>query len=152
MASRKEKRRETLTHRLILPVDTNHHGTLYAGSLLRMSLEAAYAAAHRTIGQSANIVLRRVLNIECNEPVPVGSVVEIRATLLHARRAYVVIGLLGTPLKPGAAPWMEGLMGFVQINDDGRPAPLPVDLTQTELPGTDWSVLAERMKKLLRVK
>jgi acyl-CoA hydrolase len=152
MASRKEKRRETLTHRLILPVDTNHHGTLYAGSLLRMSLEAAYAAAHRTIGPNANIVLRRVLNIECNEPVPVGSVVEIRATLLHARRAYVVIGLIGSPMRPGGEPWMEGLMGFVQINDDGRPAPLPVDLTESALPTPDWVPVVERMKKLLRIK
>ncbi|MBY0588630.1 acyl-CoA thioesterase [bacterium] len=152
MASRKEKRRETLTHRLILPVDTNHHGTLYAGSLLRMSLEAAYAAAHRTIGPNANIVLRRVLNVECNEPVPVGSVVEIRATLLHARRAYVVIGLLGSPIQPGAGPWMEGLMAFVQISEAGRPAPLPIDLTQTDAPSADWHVIHERMKKLLRVK
>ena len=35
----------TYTHRLILPVDANHHGTLYAGSLLRIALEAAYATA-----------------------------------------------------------------------------------------------------------
>lgn len=152
MATRKEKRRETLTHRLVLPVDTNHHGTLYAGSLLRMSLEAAYAAAHRQIGPSANIVLRRVLNIECNEPVPVGTVVEIRARPLHARRAYLVIGLLGTPIRPDTAPWMEGLLGFVQINGGGRPAPFPTDIAMDEPTDDDWQPVMARMKKLLRIK
>lgn len=152
MATRKEKRRETLTHRLVLPVDTNHHGTLYAGSLLRMGLEAAYAAAHRIIGREANIVLRRVLNVECNEPVPVGTVVEIRAQALHMRRAYVVIGLLGTPLRPSAPPWMEGLMGFVQINGGGRPAPLPSDIEIPENPGEDWQRVVDRMKKIIKIK
>lgn len=152
MASRKEKRRETLTHRLVLPVDTNHHGTLYAGSLLRMGLESAYAAAHRMVGPHANLVLRRVLNIECNEPVPVGTVVEIRATPLHIRRAYVVIGLLGTPLSEDALPWMEGLLGFVQINGGGRPAAFPHEISIAELSCPDWTRLTERLKKLLKVK
>jgi len=152
MASRKDQRRETLTHRLILPVDTNHHGTLYAGSLLRMGLEAAYAAAYRMIGPNANLVLRRVLNIECNEPVPVGTVVEIRATALHARRAYVIIGLMGSPLHPGESPWMEGLMGFVQINGNGRPVALPPEFEMFDSQGTDWQKLIDRMNKLIKIK
>ena len=32
---------ETTTHRLVLPADANHYGTLYAGSLLKYALEAA---------------------------------------------------------------------------------------------------------------
>lgn len=152
MAQRREKRRETLTHRLVLPVDTNHHGTLYAGSLLRMGLEAAYAAAHRLLGPDANLVLRRVLNVECNEPVPVGTVVEIRAAALHVRRAYLVIGLLGSPIRPGAQPWMEGLMGFVQINGGGRPAPLPADVQVSETLGEEWNRVMQRMNKLLKIK
>lgn len=152
MATRKEKRRETCSQRLILPIDTNHHGTLYAGSLLRMGLEAAYAAAHRLAGPKANLVLRRVLNVECNEPVPVGTVVEIRAAALYTRRAYVVIGLLGTPMQPDSGPWMEGLMGFVQINGGGKPAALPLEIDVTELPSPEWENLAERLKKLVKIK
>ena len=41
---------EITSHRLVLPADSNHHGTLYAGSLLRYALEAAYAAASRGAG------------------------------------------------------------------------------------------------------
>src|SRR5438270_6513628 len=78
----------TLTHRLILPADANHHGTLYAGSLMRIALEAAYTTAFRAVGDTANLLLRRVLSLECYRPVPVGSMIEIRGTVLHLTRAY----------------------------------------------------------------
>ncbi len=74
---------ETLTHRLILPRDANHHGTLYAGTLLAIALEAAYATAYRAVGASASLVLKRVLDLRCYEPVPVGQVVEIRGVEVY---------------------------------------------------------------------
>src|ERR1700720_4424219 len=80
----------TLTHRLILPADANHHGTLYAGNLLRLSLEAAYATAWKHIGTEANLVLRRVLNMECLRPVPVGTVIESFGAVLHRTQAYLI--------------------------------------------------------------
>ena len=98
----------TFTHRLILPVDANHHGTLYAGSLLRIALEAAYAAAFRAIGDDANLLLRRVLNLECYRPVPVGSMVEIRGLPLHLTRAYMIIGMIGSPLPVTCAEEVFG--------------------------------------------
>ena len=76
-------------HRLILPADANHHATLYAGSLLRLALEAGYATTYRHVGVNANLVLRRVLNLECLRPVPVGTVIEIQGAVLHrARRIW----------------------------------------------------------------
>ncbi|MGL5095097.1 MAG: acyl-CoA thioesterase, partial [Planctomycetia bacterium] len=78
----------TLSHRLVLPGDANHHGTLYAGALLRIALEAAYATAYRCVGADANLVLRRVLGVECYQPVPVGRVIEIRGAVVYASRAY----------------------------------------------------------------
>ncbi len=141
----------TLTHRLILPSDTNHHGTLYAGSLMRIALEAAYATAFRSIGQDANLLLRRVLSIECYKPVPQGSFVEIRGTVLHVTRAYMVTGLIGAPLPGSSGPWMDGLLGFAQVDDDGRAAEFPSDLS-VDTPTAEWRKLHERMKKLLRIR
>jgi acyl-CoA thioesterase YciA len=141
----------TLTHRLILPVDTNHHGTLYAGSLVRIALESAYATAFRAIGQDANLLLRRVLSIECYKPVPQGSFVEIRGTILHATRAYLVTGLIGVALPGTNGPWMDGLLGFAQVDDDGRASEFPSDL-EVGTPTAEWKKLHERMKKLLRIR
>src|SRR5271167_5203632 len=86
---------ETLTHRLVLPRDANHHGTLYAGVLLSLALEAAYATAFRAAGLNANLVLKRVLDLRCYEPVPVGRVIQIRGREIHRARAQIVVALLG---------------------------------------------------------
>lgn len=143
----------TLSHRLILPTDANHHGTLYAGSLLRITLEAAYATAARHIGLNANIVLRRVLNLECLRPVPVGTVIEIQGAVLHQTQTYLIAAMLGAPLRPDQGPWMEALFGFAQIDERGRAAIFPNGITEPVIPpGEAWERLAIRMKKLLRVK
>src|SRR5262249_5494837 len=126
-------------------------GTLYAGSLMRITLEAAYATAFRFIGKDANLLLRRVLSIECYKPVPQGSFVEIRGTILHATRAYLVTGLIGSPLPGKNGPWMDALLGFAQVDDDGRATEFPGDLA-ADSPGAEWHKLHERMKKLLRIR
>ena len=143
---------ETLTHRLVLPGDANHHGTLYAGALLRIALEAGYATAWRHVGPEANLVLRRVHNLECLRPVPVGAVVEIRGAVLHRARAYVVTGLIGSPLPDGNGPWLEGLLGFAQIDEGGRPVPIPGEAEVAPPAGEEWARLADRLRKLLRVR
>jgi acyl-CoA hydrolase len=141
----------TLTHRLILPVDSNHHGTLYAGSLMRIALEAAYGTANCFIGQDANLLLRRVLSIECYKPVPQGSFVEIRGCVLHVTRAYLVAGLISSPLPKQTGPWMDGLFGFAQVDKNGRAIEFPGDLS-IDAPTAEWRKLHERMKKLLRIR
>ncbi len=140
-------------HRLILPADANHHGTLYAGTLLRLALEAGYATAWKHVGTEANLVLRRVLNLECLRPVPVGTVIEINGAVLHRTRAYLVTGLLGTPLKTGDGPWLEALLGFAQVDDAGKVDALPEGADPVEVPASDsWRRLDERLHKLLHLR
>jgi acyl-CoA thioesterase YciA len=145
---------ETLTHRLILPRDANHHGTLYAGAMLSLVLEAGYATAYRAAGQSANLVLKRVLDLRCYEPVSIGRVVEIRGREVHRARAQVVVALCGTPLPDRSRPWVDSLMQFVQVGESGRPEPLavePEDDAWLDLPAT-WSSLRDRALRLLAIR
>lgn len=144
---------ETLTHRLILPRDANHHGTLYAGSLLALVLEAGYATAYRSVGQSANLVLKRVLDLRCFEPVSIGRVVEIRGREVYRARAHVVVGLRGTPRPDRSKPWMDSLMQFVQVDESGRPEPLAVEPEDEALELLDpWSALRDRARRLLAIR
>jgi acyl-CoA hydrolase len=143
----------TLFHRLILPTDANHKNTLYAGSLLRLALEAAYATAWKHVGPQANLVLRRVLNLECLRPVPVGTVIEIEGAVLHRTQGYLVTGLMGTPLEAGQGPWLEALLGFAQVDDRGRPDALPEGAGVGEVPDSDcWRRLDERLQRLLHLR
>ena len=144
---------ETLTHRLILPRDANHYGTLFAGGLLSLALEAAYATAYRTIGASANLVLKRVLDVRCFEPVKVGQVIEIRGREVHRARAMVVIGIYGSPLADRPKPWMDGLMQFVQVDDAGHP--VSIEAAIPDLPTSlsrPWESLRDRSIRLLAVR
>ncbi len=118
---------------------------------MRIALEAAYATASREVGQTANLLLRRVLSVECYRPVPVGSMIELRGAVLHLTRAYLVAGLLSSPLPGQKSPWMDGLFGFVQVDADGRPAEFPDDL-ELAPPAKEWHVLQQRMQKLLRIR
>lgn len=143
----------THSHKLVLPSDANHHGTLYAGAMLRLVLEAGYATAWKHIGPEANLVLRRVLNMECLRPVPVGVVVEIQGAVIHRTAAYLVCGLVGMPWDDDEAPWMEALFGFAQVRDDGRLTHFPEKLPAMAVPaGEVWERLSRRMNKLLRAR
>jgi acyl-CoA hydrolase len=145
---------ETLTHRLILPRDANHHGTLYAGSMLALALEAGYATAYRAVGRSANLVLKRVLDLRCFEPVSIGRVVEIRGREVHRARAQVVVALLGTPLPDRSKPWMDSLMQFVQVDETGHPEPLAIELDEASLLDLPepWAALQDRARRLLAIR
>jgi len=145
---------ETLTHRLILPRDSNHHGTLYAGSLVALALEAAYSTGYRAIGASANLVLKRVVDLRCLEPVPIGEVVQIRGVVLFQRSAQIVVGLYGSPLRGREKPWMDALMQFVQTDENGRPKPFEgfqSDESEIVLQ-SPWDELAFRLTSLLAIR
>jgi acyl-CoA thioesterase YciA len=143
----------THSHKLVLPSDANHHGTLYAGAMLRLVLEAGYATAWKHIGPEANLVLRRVLNMECLRPVPVGVVVEIQGAVIHRTAAYLVCGLVGTPWDEEEGPWMEALFGFAQVKEDGKLTHFPDRLPAIAVPaGAVWERLSKRMTKLLRAR
>ena len=138
---------ETISHRLVLPADANHHGTLYAGSLLRFTLEAAYAAGTRGVGPTANLMLRRVVSVECRRGVPVGALVEIRGAVLQVRQCYLVVGVVGMPLAGQELPWMDALMGFVQVDAAGLPVELPAGIA-TAARERLWQPLADRLETL----
>ena len=70
-------------------------------------------------GQSANLVLKRVLDLRCYEPVSIGRVVEIRGREVHRARAQVVVALSGTPLPGRSRAWVDSLMQFVQVERVG---------------------------------
>jgi acyl-CoA thioesterase YciA len=144
---------ETLTHRLVLPRDANHHGTLYAGVLLSLALEAGYATAFRAAGLNANLVLKRVLDIRCYEPVPVGQVVQIRGREIHRARAQIIVALCGSFQTDQSSAWMDGIMQFVQVDAEGRPEPLGDEPDEAQLDlEPPWSPLRERSRKLLHIR
>ena len=145
---------ETLTHRLILPRDANHHGTLYAGVLLTLALEAGYATAYRAAGLNANLVLKRVLDLRAYQPVQIGKVIEIRGREIHRARAQIVVGLYGSPLSgERSRPGLDSAMQFVQIDEHGRPEPLEEEPKESfGVLADPWQAIRLRALKLLAIR
>ena len=142
---------ETTSHRLVLPADANHYGTLYAGSLLGYALENAYATACRAAGPAGNLMLRRVLSLECRRSVPVGALVEIRGAVLQVKRGYLVAGVVGMPLEGHTLPWMDGLLGFAQVDATGLPEALPASI-EIAAESPLWQPLVKRLEQLATIR
>jgi acyl-CoA hydrolase len=92
-----------------------------------------------------------VLSLECRATVPVGALVEIRGAVLQVRQCYLVVGVVGMPLVDQTLPWMDGLLGFVQVDAAGK----PVELPQAIEPVADaplWQPLITRLEKLSEIR
>ncbi|MFO0850708.1 MAG: hypothetical protein U0871_19450 [Gemmataceae bacterium] len=115
------------------------------------ALEAAYGTAWQHTGPAANLVLRRVLNLERQAgagrhrgrhpgggaPPPPG---------VSGRRAD------RQPLAGADGPWLEALFGFAQVDDAGHAAEL-LRADTPELPtAADWHRLHDRLTKLTRIR
>jgi hypothetical protein len=71
--------------------------------------------------------------------------------VIDVRQAYLVVGVVGMPLAGHTLPWMDGLFGFVQVDDKGLPVAFP---GQVEKVGeaTFWEPLRSRLEKLARIR
>lgn len=79
--------------------------------------------------------------------------VEIEGAVFLRKQAYLVTGLIGTPLPEGQGPWLEALLGFPQVDEAGKADALPEGAGSAEMPGSDsWRRLAERMHQLLHLR
>ena len=96
-------------------------------------------------------MLRRVSSLESRRSVPVGTLVEIRGAVVDVRQAYLVVGVVGMPLDGHTLPWMDGLFGFVQVDDRGLPVPFP---GAVEAVGDEplWEPLRSRLEKLAGIR
>ena len=94
-----------------------------------------------------------MIDVECYYPAPIGTVVEIVGAAIHQTQAYLVIGLVGTPLAGRTGPWMDGMMGFVQIDENSKPVGIPSDAHAVEPPfGDEWTKLKERLQHRLAMR
>lgn len=138
--------------KLILPQHSNHRNTLYGGDLFQIALEASYLTACDYIGPQANIVIRRALNIECYQTVKIGTVIKITGQVLAKTATYITVGLLGDPLENTKKPWMESIMIFAQVGDDGQSCVFPVELPDLSHDCSgNWEKVYKKHEKLRRL-
>jgi hypothetical protein len=77
--------------------------------------------------------------------------VEIRGAVLDVSRAYLVVGVVGMPLPGNTLPWMDGLLGFAQVDAAGLPVDLPGGAVVAE-DSPIWRPLTARLEKLAGIR
>jgi acyl-CoA thioesterase YciA len=117
---------------LLLPKDTNAHGTIFGGVILShidlaSAIEARAVATHR-------YVTKAMREVEFHEPVFVGDIISFYTQLVRVGRTSVTVRVTVEADRWGVPPTAMGAAGhgdvvkvteaevvLVAVNDQGRP-------------------------------
>jgi len=112
---------------LMMPRDTNHHGTIFGGVILSHIDQAGAVAALR-LGCS-RVVTVAMDRVVFRQPVLVGDLVAFHAEPLRRGRTSITVRVLVEAERRGGGgtfPVTEAEVTYVHIDATGKPVPLPV--------------------------
>lgn len=123
----------TISTSLVLPPDTNNHGTVFGGRVMASIDKTASIAAMRHA--RLPVVTASSDSLDFLEPVKLGSALTIEAFVTHTHRTSMEIYV-----KVQAEDLMTGdttltatsYLTFVALGPDGRPAPVPPVTPETD--------------------
>ncbi|HWS28169.1 MAG TPA: acyl-CoA thioesterase [Xanthomonadales bacterium] len=127
--------RELTLRFLAQPKDVNYGGKAFGGAVMGWIDQAAYALAAGWSGHYAVTVY--VGGIQFEAPVPIGSLVEVRARLLYTGSSSMHIGVDVHARDPRSdadtrVRTTHCIVVFVAMDTDGKPIPVPAYVPQTE--------------------
>ncbi|SEK15841.1 Acyl-CoA hydrolase [Variovorax sp. OK605] len=110
---------------IVFPEHANHYGTLFGGNALLLMSKAAFLAA-RAFAKS-DVVMASCGDAQFLAPVPVGSVLRLRAWTSRVGRSSLTVCVSGTAEQLGHAPRLalKSLFEMVVVDKNGRPARIP---------------------------
>lgn len=112
---------------LMMPKDTNYHGTIFGGIILsHIDQAGAVAAIHYGCPRVVTIAMEKV---EFHEPVHVGELVSFYAEVLKVGRTSITIRIQveAKRRETGKAVQVTTAdLTFVNIDEEGKPSPIQV--------------------------
>ncbi|KNC19285.1 acyl-CoA hydrolase [Arthrobacter sp. RIT-PI-e] len=123
---------------LASPTDLGHSGSVDAGTVLEWVDKAAYAAA--VSWAKTYCVTAYVGNIHFADPVAVGDLVEVEATIVHTGTSSMHIRTVvssGSVAGGDGGKRSECLVIFVAVGPEGTPVPVPAFEPRTQAERTD---------------
>lgn len=116
---------ETRFVELVFPEQSNHYGTLFAGSALSLMGKAAFVAASRRARRA--VVMAGSDKVDFHLPVQVGQVVELKASVVRVGQTSMTVEVevvAETLLSGQRALAMRGRFEMVAVDATGRPTPI----------------------------
>ena len=116
----------THTTDIVLPNNTNPHGTMFGGNLLSMMDKCASICARRHAGRVS--VTAAIDSVEFHEPLRLGDVLLVEAWVNRAFGTSMEVEVLVSTEALGSRKLRQAnhaYFTFVAIDSHGRPAPVP---------------------------
>ena len=121
-----EEMRDAAIRVLMMPRDTNHHGTIFGGVILsHIDQAGAVAAIRRGCSRVVTVAMDQVV---FHEPVHVGDLVSFYAEVVHIGRTSIKVrvGVEADRRSGGQKVAVtRAEVTYVQIDADGKPQPVP---------------------------
>lgn len=117
---------ETRFVEMVFPGHANHYGTLFGGTALSLMGKAAFVAAARRA--RCNVVMARSDRIAFDEPVRVGELIELVASVVRVGGSAmtVAVDMIREDLMSGhRKAVVRGTFEMVAVNASGRPIRIP---------------------------
>lgn len=137
---------------LVLPGDTNSLGTAFGGTIVGWADVAAAVAAQRHSG--GIVVTASIDSLHFLNPVQLGNVVVLRATVNRAWRTSMEVGVRVECELTGQHEQRKhaatAYLTFVAVDEHRRPRPVPAIAPETEDERRRFERAAERRAARLR--
>ena len=138
------------TTHVVLPPDTNSHGTAFGGKIMQwMDIAAGIAAGRHAQGP---VVTVSVDDLHFARPIKMGNIVSVRARINYTGRTSMEVGVRVESEEAATGQrehCLSGYFTFVAVNDVGSPKAVPNLVLQSENDKRRYDNGAQRRKERL---
>ena len=118
---------------MVLPPDTNYHGTVFGGRILQWVDIAGAISAQRH--SKCKVVTASIDAMHFMIPIRLGDTVIIQASVNYVHRSSMEVGVR-VEREPPSCDVREhaatAYLTFVSVDEQGRPVPVPRLITESE--------------------
>jgi acyl-CoA hydrolase len=130
---KKTSESRTILTDLVLPPDTNYHGTIFGGNVMAYIDKVASIAAMRH--SRTQVVTASSDSLDFISPIKTGEAICVEGFVTWTRKTSmeVFVKVEAEDLLTGERrPTSSAYLTFVALDDDGRPTPVPPVLPESE--------------------
>ncbi len=134
---------------IILPNQTNSHGTMFGGNVLALMDRAAGIAALRFC--RLPVVTASTERIDFQTPIHEAEIIEARAKVIYVGRTSMIVRIriyAEHPLKGEQRICTTGYFSMVAVDEGGRPVSVPQLQLRDAAERAEWQMGAEIRKMI----
>lgn len=119
------KESQTVVYKAVFPGDTNHHNTMFGGTVMSYMDEVAFLTATRFSRKPIVTVSSDKINFQ--HPIPHGTIIKVVGTITRVGRTSLDVLIevfVESMYRDGLERAINGTFTLVAINENKRPVPM----------------------------